>query len=171
MVRKTSNISSLLIILGLLVFSLGLSISSATLTDSFSTWSDNQNYPYKITIKKIGLESKIIPGGLVNDKWILSDKYVLFLPSSGIPKEGFNTILYAHNKENLFSNLKNLQIGDEISLQDQKGKDYSYKVYLKEEVKAKEVFKLTSDVKNNLTLFTCDGIFDTKRLVVKAKII
>ena len=51
------------------------------------------------------------------------------------------------------------------------GKTYIYKVYSLEYIKPSQIEKIDTNKKNTITLFTCDGWFDEKRLVVKADII
>lgn len=127
------------------------------------------SWPTKIVISKINLAVPVAPGGIINGDWILSYDWAQYLPTSGKPGEGFNTIIYAHRLPNLFANLNELSPGDRIEVIDGGGHTFFYKVYATESIDPKETIKLFSPVPNNLTLFTCDGWWDQKRLVVKAK--
>lgn len=129
-----------------------------------------QAKPQRVAIPTLGINIPISEGGVVNGEWILSETTVLFLPTSGSLGEGYNTILYAHKRSGLFLNLKNIKRGAEIFIQDTNGQNFTYRVYFIERVKASEVSKLKSGIKDTLTLFTCDGLFDELRLIVKAKL-
>lgn len=126
--------------------------------------------PQRIIIHKLGIDVTVDDGGFLDDEWILFDSKASFLPTSGLPGEGFNTIIYAHNKPKLFGGLKKLKIGDEISLIDNKNKQFSYKVVSINQVDPELVRAIKSDLVNTLTLFTCDGALDEYRLVVQAEL-
>lgn len=125
--------------------------------------------PQKLLIPALSITTSVAIGGLVKDRWILDDKNAFYLPTSGKLGEGFNTVIYAHRLPNLFGRLDKIKLKDQIQVFDQSGKDYNFWVYEIEIVTPNEVSKLESTVKNNLTLFTCDGWFDRTRLVVRAK--
>jgi len=60
-----------------------------------------------------------------------------------------------------------LKIGDEIEIYEGDTK-FSYKVIEVRRIKPTDVDAILSD-RNRLTLYTCDGRFDQKRLVVYAE--
>ena len=184
MARKSSSkkpnsptVIDRLIILGILIFTLGTLSNFQIFYNSLKTVQEQPveiptgQTPSEIMISSINLEAKIVQGGFINGEWILSDSKALYLPTSGKIGEGFNTILYAHNKPNLFGNLKAINEGDVITIKDNKGKEFSYTVFLKENINPRDLKKLYSDEKDILTLFTCDGWFDQERLLVKARLI
>lgn len=121
--------------------------------------------PSEINVKSLGLNLSIAPGVISNNKWTLYDDRVSWLSTSETPGNG-NVILYAHNRVNLFANLENLSVDDEIVLTSS-GKQFLYRVVKKKQIKPTEVEEILSN-KNQLTLYTCDGSFDEKRLVVYA---
>jgi LPXTG-site transpeptidase (sortase) family protein len=127
--------------------------------------------PRKISIPVLALEAEIKLGGLSHGRWLTDDKAVLYLPETGRPSEGGNTILYAHNQARLFGNLKKLKTKDQIILEDESGQKFTYEVFSLLTAKPEEIIKLKSTLTNTLTLFTCDGWFDSQRLIVKAKLI
>lgn len=124
----------------------------------------------RIAIPSLNVNLPVKEGGIVDGRWILSEDSVMLLPESSKPGEGYNTVLYAHNKPHLFANLKNIQAGDQIIIENQEGNKFSYEVYSLEYVNPQEIDKIKSEVPNSLTLFTCNGFFDQQRLVVKAKL-
>lgn len=140
---------------------------ASAIEESFSE-SPSPSYPSWINIKKSNITAQVAAGGYKDGKWILDSDYVLYLPTSARLGQGGNTILYAHSREKLFGNLKKTSIGDQVILGDANGKMYSYKIYSVEYIKPYEIEKINTGAKDTVTLFTCDGWFDEKRLVVKA---
>ena len=114
------------------------------------------------TLKK----NLVVSAGVINDgDWDLYDDKVAWLATSAVPGEG-NVILYAHNRRHLFGNLNQLKPGDKISVTQGKTK-IIYKVRESRNILPTDVNAILSP-ENQLTLYTCDGSFDQKRLVVYA---
>lgn len=126
-------------------------------------------FPQRIIIPDIKVNAHVIEGGFVKGQWILSDTDALYVPSSGKVGEGYNTIIYAHKRPGLFVDLGKVKKGTKIYVQDMNGKMLAYTVYSIENVLPESVDSLQTFVPNTVTLFTCDGIFDTSRRLVKAK--
>jgi LPXTG-site transpeptidase (sortase) family protein len=127
--------------------------------------------PQTIFIPSISLKAPIKIGGIAGGQWILRTDSVMVMSPSGHPWEDKSLILYAHKRKGLFLDLKNLAIGDKIVLEGLSGKSFVYEVVSKEDTKPDQVSKLQSDTANTLALFTCDGLFDESRFIVKAKLI
>jgi len=122
--------------------------------------------PHAIKIPSVGTDLVIDAGKIVNNNWTLFDDKVSWLATSQVPGRG-NVILYAHNMEHLFGPLKNINIEDIIYL-DHENNRYSYEVMSFRTVTPEDVGAVLSN-DDQLTLYTCDGSFDQKRLVVYAK--
>lgn len=121
--------------------------------------------PTSISIPDVNLNLPVSAATIVNNQWTLYDDRVSWLTTSKMPGEG-NVILFAHNKSNLFGNLKKVETGAEITVQSG-DKKYSYLVTEKRKVTPNDVGAVLSN-KDQLTLYTCDGSFDQKRLIVIA---
>lgn len=121
--------------------------------------------PTSISIPDVNLNLPVSAATIVNNQWTLYDDRVSWLTTSKMPGEG-NVILFAHNKSNLFGNLKKVETGAEITVQS-RDKKYSYLVTEKRKVTPNDVGAVLSN-KDQLTLYTCDGSFDQKRLIVIA---
>lgn len=175
MKTRTGQISiRLLIIIGLILLTISLFWHIARYFSPQTKASEkNQLYSQakQISIPSININTLIAQGGIENGSWILSDDSVLVLPASGKPGEGFNTIIYAHNRPALFSDLEKIKLGDQIFIKNQKGRQFVYKVFSFEYIKPEDLNKIRSDIPDTLTLFTCDGPFDQARLIVKALMI
>lgn len=122
--------------------------------------------PTSISIPKLDLNISVAPGIIENDKWTLYDDKISWLSTSDVPGKG-NVILYGHNRKKLFGSLDKLSVGDEIVVEHE-GDLYKYEVNLIKKVDPTDVEAIVS-AQDQLTLYTCDGAFDQKRLVVIAK--
>ena len=121
--------------------------------------------PDQISIPTLNLSLKIAPGVIENNQWTLFTDKISWLSTSGRIGQG-NTILYGHNRVGLFAGLKKLNVGDEILVK-QDNKIYKYKVWQINKVLPTDVEAVLAN-QNQLTLYTCDGSFDQRRLVVLA---
>jgi LPXTG-site transpeptidase (sortase) family protein len=121
--------------------------------------------PTDIKIPKLKLDLAVSPSVVSGNDWEVFDDRVAWLSTSSLPGKG-NTILYAHDRVGLFGNLYQLKAGDEIQIFTTKW--ISYKVTEVHSVKPTDVASILS-TKNRLTLYTCEGTFDQKRLVVYAE--
>lgn len=121
----------------------------------------------KIEIPKINLTTYILSE---TNKESL-DKSVTKLCGPKINGIG-NVCITGHNynKENMFSNLKKLEIGDSIFVIDTNGNKIEYLVYDKYKVYPKETECLSQNTEGEreVTLITCTG-GAIKRLIVKAR--
>lgn len=121
--------------------------------------------PSSISIPSISLNLTVAPGVVQNNKWTLYEDKISWLSTSEPPGRG-NVILYGHNRKGLFGELDRLEIGEEITIVSG-SKNYVYQIYESRRVRPNEVDVIISD-KNQLTLYTCDGSFDERRLVLFA---
>lgn len=169
---KSDVLTPLLIILlgGLLVILGQQILPSSGLVITSQPALLRQNLPQQILIPKLGINKEVVKGGIREGQWILSDSQVLFLPSSSTPEQGYNTIMYAHKRRGLFGDLSKLSLGDQIIVTDKSNQKYSYTIYFKKVINPDEVEALQTSERNTLTLFTCDGIFDQQRLLIRAKL-
>lgn len=121
------------------------------------------------TAIRIARLNKFLPisAALVNDnEWDIFDNQVSWLSTSAVPGEG-NVILYAHDGPEMFGDLNELEKGDVIEVL-QNDVWRSYVVSESRSVTPSDVEAILSE-DNQLTLYTCEGSFDQKRLVVYAE--
>lgn len=124
-----------------------------------------QGPPITISIPAINLNIPVAPGIIKNNEWTLYDDKAAWLSTSKTPGNG-NVIIYAHNWASLFGSLYKVQIGQEIKISTN-GKEYTYIISEKRKVLPTDIDAVISD-RDQLTLYTCDGSFDQKRLIVIA---
>jgi len=125
--------------------------------------------PIQITIPSIKIDIPIDSGTINNGVWQISYKNATFLANSARPGAGGNTVIYGHNKKAIFGSLPYLSIGQKVIVKTQDGKLYTYEVYKKDFVRPDRVDLVSPTNYEELTLFTCWGLFDSQRVVVKAK--
>ncbi len=125
--------------------------------------------PESIEIIPLSIKLSVEPARVEGNRWEINEKGASYLVSSAPLKDNGNTVIYAHNKATMFGSLSQIKIGYPITLKTREGKIHSYSVYKIETVTPDRVDVIKSNGEEELTLYTCTGFADTKRLVVKAK--
>ena len=119
--------------------------------------------PTKIFVPKEKLELPMLGARIVDNRWEIKKDGASFITSQ-------NTIIaYAHNKKDKFGFLKKIKAGDFIYLQLQNGNKQKFEVYKIKTVSPSDINALFQNIPNSITLYTCTGFADSKRLVVSAK--
>jgi LPXTG-site transpeptidase (sortase) family protein len=125
------------------------------------------NDPVRILIPKADIDIKVIDAKIVDGYWQLSDNTASYGLGSGHPGTKSNTIIFAHARVGLFYNLKDVQLGEVIYVFT-KDKWYQYKVNKITAVYPNQTEVLKPTKNEVLTLYTCTGFYDEKRLIVTA---
>ncbi|MCL6096702.1 MAG: sortase, partial [Patescibacteria group bacterium] len=73
-----------------------------------------QNLPVRILLPKQNIDISVIPAKIINGYWELSENTASYGEGSGIPGQNGNTVIYAHARQGLFYNLKDVKTGDMI---------------------------------------------------------
>lgn len=108
-------------------------------------------------------------GGYINGTWLVSSTHASYIGQSALPGTPGNIIIYAHNKPNLFGPLQKLKGSEEITLTTRDGITHRYRVTNISVVKTQDTRLLQPTRTETLTLYTCTGFLDSKRLVVRAE--
>jgi LPXTG-site transpeptidase (sortase) family protein len=161
-------------IIFIIIISLYIGLAVFKLTDPNLKWSKENpsivqtavKIPSNIKIPKLNLDLAVSASVVKGNDWEVFDDKVAWLSTSSLPGEG-NTILYAHDRVGLFADLYKLKIGDEISIFSNDSWK-TYKVIEVRKVLPTDINSILSN-RNRLTLYTCNGAFDQKRLVVYAE--
>lgn len=125
--------------------------------------------PATIRIPSIELDLPLTLGTVNNDRWPTSPNSLIYVSTSSMPGNTGNAIIYGHNWQSLLGRLDQLEPGHVISLGLSDGKVIKYVVESKQEVTPHESQILDQTADSRLTLYTCSGFLDSKRLVVVAK--
>ncbi len=132
-------------------------------------------YPLKITIESLAevpeflVEAPVELGYYRDGEWSLNRKSALYLASSAVPSTEGNTIIYGHNTWPVFNNLDLVEGGEIVQLELENGQIETYQIYKIEVLDPEQVESLKQTSTAELTIYTCAGWLDSKRLVVKAK--
>lgn len=124
--------------------------------------------PERIIIPNRQIDLKVKEAKIVNGFWELSEKTASHGVGSADPGEKGNIVIFAHARNNLFGPLKEAKIGEHIYLLTKSSK-HGYKVTETKLVSPNETENIAKTKTETLTLFTCSGFLDTKRLIVLAK--
>ncbi len=126
------------------------------------------HFPSSITIPKLELSLPIYPASRVGNEWETSSVGVSYLTSSPLPGDQGNSVMYGHNWPNLLKRLKEVAPGDKIVVNRSGSPGLSYTIHFVSVVTPDQshIYSNTND--QRLTLYTCTGFLDSKRLVVTA---
>lgn len=126
-----------------------------------------ENMPVRIVMPKVDIDLKVTPSKVIDGYWELSEENASYGLGSGLPGSRSNTVIFAHAREGLFYNLKNVKQSDTVYVFT-KNKWYRYKVNKITAVFPDQKEVIAPTKKETLTLYTCTGFNDEKRLVVRA---
>ena len=125
--------------------------------------------PVKLTIEVLGMELGIEEAGIVNGEWQVSDKGATHWDGSANLGTGENVVLYGHNKNSALGPIRWLKLGDEIVVTGKDEQSYRYSVKELVTVSPSQVEYILPQGKEVLTIYTCTGLFDKDRFVVRAE--
>lgn len=143
-------------------------ILSFAVTPTTVEFSERQPPPIAVTIQAINLTLPLTAGWIKNGVWQLSQTTPLHLATSAHPGEKGNIVIYGHNKKSLFGKLKQLKVNDSLQLESADGSIHEYRITMIKTVKPTEIEAVLPTATETLTLYTCIGFLDTKRLIVQA---
>lgn len=127
-----------------------------------------ENTPKKIIIPNLKIDLPVIPTKVINGYWQVPYNSAAFGVGSAPLNANGNTVIFAHARSDLFAPLSNIKIGDKIYIASDKFWG-EFVVASKEIVLPTDTSVVGKTSEEILTLYTCSGIDDSKRLVVKAK--
>lgn len=126
-----------------------------------------EDSPVRILIPKADIDLSVTDSKIINGYWELSETTASYGLGSGHPGEKGNTVIFAHAREGLFYNLKDVKIQDTIYVFT-KDKWFKYKVNKITAVFPNQTEVIEPTKSEVLTLYTCSGFFDEKRLIITA---
>ncbi|KKU10294.1 MAG: Peptidase C60 sortase A and B [Candidatus Woesebacteria bacterium GW2011_GWB1_45_5] len=173
-IKRLNQRPLLLLFLGLFIFFVGASNYYRVRILSFNNAPSGavvsaDDPPVQITIPSIDIDIPVEPASIKDGVWEISYKNATFLNTSGTPESGGNIVVYGHNKKAIFGNLPYLSLGQKIIVKTQNGKTYEYEAYQKDFVGPDRVDLVSPTTYEELTIYTCWGLFDSQRVVIKAK--
>lgn len=127
------------------------------------------DFPIRIVIPQQQIDLPVKVSKVINGVWEVHNNVANFGWGSSLPDENGNTVIFAHAKWGLFLPLRNIKKGEIISLQTKEGQWFTYQVFEVKEVDPDQVEFISQTNDKTLTLFTCSGFADSKRLIIIAK--
>lgn len=121
----------------------------------------------RIIIPKFNIDLKVTPSKIINGYWETSEISASHGLGSANPGERGNVVIFAHAREGLFLGIKDIKKDDSVYVLTN-DKWYRYKVSEVSDVYPSDIKVVMPAGNEELTLFTCSGFFDEKRLIVKA---
>ncbi len=133
-----------------------------------SNYAMYDEYPVSIRIPSIAVELPIEQSAITNNTWTTSHIGVSYLTTSPLPGTWGNSILYGHNWNNILGSLKDAKPGDEIQIKFNTGTKRRFIINTMGTVTPDQTHVLLPSNDVRITLYTCSGFLDNKRLVVTA---
>lgn len=124
--------------------------------------------PARLIIPSLDIDLPVKESKVINGFWEVFADSAGFGLGSAYPDEVGNQVIFAHARKGLFLPLKNAKLGQIIYVLT-KDKWYSYKAVEIKEVLPTQVEVIAPTIDTTLTLYTCSGFSDSKRLIVRAK--
>jgi LPXTG-site transpeptidase (sortase) family protein len=175
--HSTFPLSIYLISVGLTLLSLwglhryfytrSISLSDTILAAYKSQRSATASYPIHLEIDEI-TNVPIVEAGRQNGIWTVSNTSANHVIQSAIPGENGNIIIYGHNLNIIFGFLMNIKIGAIINVRLTDGSLHRYTVTETHVVTPTQTELLAPTTHEVLTLYTCTGLLDSLRFVVRA---
>ena len=174
--KKSKDVLISFAILGLVLIALGVYIRYCNSILSFKHTSEYpQKYeriayakPVKLTIPSVNIETIVEEKNIVEGIWEISRNTASYLSKSAVPGQGGNIVIYGQNKENVFEPLNEVDLDEEIYLSDEEGEIHRYYIVDIQVVDSDDTEVVLPTDYEVLTVYTCTGLFDSKRLVIKA---
>ena len=130
--------------------------------------SEDLVFPNRIVIPALSIDLEVKRAKIIDGFWEVFPDTAAWGSSSGLPGEKGNQVIFAHAREGLFLPLKGVVKGMKIYVTT-KDKWYSYEVKEIKEVTPDRIEVIAPTDTETLTLYTCSGFQDSKRLIVVAK--
>ena len=127
-----------------------------------------EDLPLSMRVADIDISLPIFPSEVTGNIWQTTEKGVSYLKSTPLPGQKGNAVLYGHNWPNLLGPLHSIKVGDMISISYPDNTTVDFKVTYITVVSPDQVKILDGSNDTRLTVYTCTGFLDSKRLVVTA---
>lgn len=124
--------------------------------------------PTRISIKGLEIDVAIDNKAIDSGHWPTSDSTAIYLSGSGEVGQTGNAVIYAHNWPTLFGNLIKIKPEDEIEIELTNGKIITFTTERIAIVTPDQTHILDRTSDRRLTLYTCTGFFDRRRLIIVA---
>lgn len=143
------------------------SMSSIQIADELLLQTRRKEPPVQIIIPSLGIDIPVKESKIIKGYWELAEDSASFGLGSAYPGEKGNTVIFAHARKGLFYDLKEIKEKDTIYILTN-NKWMNYSVSQIKVVTPDQTEIISQTEKETLTLYTCSGFSDQKRLIVVA---
>lgn len=173
--RKT-GLGIVLVVLGLILVLGGKDKKTSTISfenepvkaEGFEQNFEGEILPSRIIIPGKSIDLKVEKAKVVNGYWEVFEDKAGWGEGSGIPGKPGNQVIFAHARDGLFAPIREMKNGDLVYVLTSNAW-YSYSVTEVKEVFPNQVEVIAPTSDETLTLYTCSGYKDSKRLIIVAK--
>lgn len=135
---------------------------------TYGQTTNNKSLPTEITIPSLGINVPLYPAHVTSQQWQTTESGASYLTSSPLPGTQGNSIIYAHNWRSLFGNLVNAKVGQEVVVTYPDKTQKTFVIAYTSVVSPDQSTILAPSDDKRITLYTCTGLFDSKRFVAVA---
>jgi LPXTG-site transpeptidase (sortase) family protein len=128
----------------------------------------NQKEPVRVIIPSLSIDLSVQHAKIISGYWQVFEDTAAWGEGSGYPGAVGNQVIFAHARKGLFLPLKEITLGTKIYVMTD-DKWYEYEVKEIKDVFPGQVEVIAPTTDETLTLYTCTGYEDSKRLIVVAK--
>lgn len=125
--------------------------------------------PVAIEVESQGIKLPVEEGKIVDGIWEISPTSASHLDISAHPGQEGNIVIYGHNKKAIFGPLLRIKVGEVIKVRTSDGQVHQYLVESTQTVKPSQIEVVQPTDYEILTVYTCTGILDSERFVIKAR--
>ncbi len=170
---------AVIVVIGVLMISGNLLIQPVPKSETFASEpiqisgfelqsADTGEIPQKLIIPDLNIFIDVRESGIVDGYWQVFEDSAGWGKGSGLPGEIGNQVIFAHAREGLFAPLRKIESGMRIFILTESSW-FEYEVELIDEVFPGDTKYIQQSDQEILTLYTCSGYQDSKRLIVVAK--
>ncbi len=124
--------------------------------------------PSRLIISDVGIDLPVVPSQIKDGQWETTNVGVSYLSTSPLPGDRGNSIMYGHNWTNLLGPLVRVKPGDTFTIEftNQEKRTFTIAGVMTVSPDQTHILNPTND--RRITLYTCTGFMDSKRLVIVA---
>lgn len=124
--------------------------------------------PQRVIIPRLNIDIPVVEAAIVDGSWEVASNAANHGVGSAYPGQKGNMVIFAHARVHLFLPLENIKENDDVYVLTDK-KWYAYKVAVITAVAPEQTEVIAPTKDERVTLFTCTGFADEKRLIVVGK--
>jgi LPXTG-site transpeptidase (sortase) family protein len=126
---------------------------------------EDANKLVKLAFSNLDVTVPLVKGEVDDEVWSTSEEAASYITFDQ------GTIIYGHNFPRILGSLQRVRVGDVVEVIDAAGEVKKYEVTSTKQVYPEYIDSILPSEDEPLVIYTCVGFLDTKRLVVRAKLV